>query len=62
MLIKKPSLNQLLAHIRTIAPHATVDEDLEGQLIIYTGLSQNPECPENGNIPLLTFDPDITAP
>ena len=62
MIIKKPSLNQLLEHIRTIAPHATIDEDCDGQLIIHTGLSQNPECPENDNIPLLAFDPDITAP
>ena len=57
---KNPTLNELINHIRQLAPDATVDEDLEGQLVVYTNLCM--PAPRRGvsldNEPMRTFDPD----
>ncbi|NBV88196.1 MAG: hypothetical protein EBR88_01580 [Betaproteobacteria bacterium] len=52
---KNPSLNDLINHIRQLAPGASVGEDLEGQLIVYTDFRVATQCDSD---PLLTFDPD----
>ena len=38
--MKNPSYAQLVQAITAILPRASFDEDLEGQLIIYTDLAQ----------------------
>jgi hypothetical protein len=59
-MMKNPSLNELIEHIRKLAPYASVDEDLEGQLVVYTNLCM--PAPRRGvsldNEPMRTFDPD----
>jgi len=52
---KNPSLNELINHIRQLAPGASVDEDNEGQLVVYTNLCMPGR---SDNEPMRTFDPD----
>jgi hypothetical protein len=49
-----PSFIELMNKVREIIPEAYFDEDLEGQIVIYTNLQQsNPD----DNAPLEDFDP-----
>lgn len=52
---KNPTLNELINHIRQLAPGASVDEDLEGQIVVNTNLCMPGR---SDNEPLRTFDPD----
>lgn len=50
-----PSFNELYKRILEVCPNAYFDEDMEGQIVIYTGLHQ-----ESGDdsVPLATFNPE----
>lgn len=52
--MNNPSYVELVNKIREIMPEAYFDEDLEGQIVIYTGLQQT--TPDE-NLPLDDFDP-----
>lgn len=49
------TFNQLVAAIMAVCPEASFDEDLEGQIVIYTNLQQtNPD----DDAPLESFNPE----
>jgi hypothetical protein len=43
--MKNPTFNELAQAILAVLPRATFDEDLEGQLVIYTDVSRTAQDP-----------------
>lgn len=50
--MKNPTFNELAQAILAILPRASFDEDLEGQLVIYTDVSRTSQDP---NVELSDF-------